>query len=98
MEKLDLTGARFDNANLQGVRLRQATLAGANLDGAIVQGAVLSDLTAFSFTKEQLYSTQSYQSHDLRGVYFGVVSRPDFPTDFSGWVFRDQDLIDADFN
>ncbi len=98
LEKADLTNANFQGADLQGARLYQAKLAGAEFSGAHIQGAILSDTTVFGFTKEQLYSTASYQARDLRRVDFGVLRRPEFPNNFTAWNFHNQNLTDANFN
>jgi uncharacterized protein YjbI with pentapeptide repeats len=83
----NLTNANLAGANLTEAFLSESTLRGANLAGAIVTG---TDLSNSGLTKEQLYSTASYQQKNLRGVGF---SR----NDLTGWDFRGQDLTDASF-
>jgi uncharacterized protein YjbI with pentapeptide repeats len=63
-----------------------ATLTGANFTCAVVRGA---NVARTGFTAAQLYSTASYQNHDLRGITLG--------SDFSGWNFAGQDLSGATF-
>jgi len=58
-----LTNANFSQANLTNASLDHATLSGANFTGAEVRGASFS-----SITNAQLYSTASYQAHDLTGI------------------------------
>src|SRR5262245_17699837 len=81
-----LDGADFTNANLTNARLDSATVNGATLTGATINGVwfVNSGLTA-----QQLYSTASYQAHNLRGV---AIAEPDL----SGWDFSNQDMTGAD--
>jgi uncharacterized protein YjbI with pentapeptide repeats len=96
----DLIGAVFTsstltNANLSGANLTDAvlwfsTLTNANLAGAIVTGANLGGTTSQRFTKEQLYSTASYQQRNLRGIGLSY-------NDLTGWDFSGQDLAGADF-
>ena len=92
----NLTGARLggklDNADFTNASLRDATiggttLAGANFAGAIVAGANLSKVSGQGFTDQQLYSTGSYQQHDLRGISLGPV--------VAGWDFSHQNLTGA---
>ena len=55
-----LSGAILANANLTDA-LCSATLAGANLTGAVITRADFGNTTSKGFTREQLYSTQTYQ-------------------------------------
>ena len=71
----DLTGCDFSGQNLSGASLQDATLTNANLTGAVVTGANLgrisgglADDPGSGVTKEQLYSTASYQAKNLRGI------------------------------
>lgn len=85
LTQADLSYANLTNANLFGV-----PLANADLTGAIVTGTWLGETTAHGFTKEQLYSTASYQQNDLAGIWLGS-------NDLSGWNFAGQNLARADF-
>ena len=85
-----LTNADLSGANLTNAWLEHATLANANLAGAMVTGAGFFDTTWQGFTKEQLYSTASYQQRNLRGI--GLVYN-----DLRGWDFSGQNLTGADF-
>jgi uncharacterized protein YjbI with pentapeptide repeats len=58
--------------------LSASTLAGANLTGAIVTGANFEYTTSRGFTKDQLYSTASYQQKNLQGIGLGS-------NDVRGW-------------
>jgi uncharacterized protein YjbI with pentapeptide repeats len=60
-------------------------MTGADLTGALVAGAFLGGIT-----REQLYSTASYQAKDLRGI--GMTGN-----DLSGWDLRGQNLSNAYF-
>jgi uncharacterized protein YjbI with pentapeptide repeats len=63
----DLSNANFSNSNLTNAYLHESTLTGANLSGAVVKWAGFGDTTSRGFTKEQLYSTASYQARNLQG-------------------------------
>ena len=75
LSQANLTNAWFDSgiltdANLSGAEARGAifwfaTLTGANFTDAEVRGA---DFSSSGVTAAQLYSTASYQAHDLTGV------------------------------
>ena len=84
---VDLTGASFRNSNLSSANFFNATLEQADFSGATITDA---DFEGSQFTKEQLYSTNSYQAGFLRGV--------DFPANVSNWDFSGQDLSYADFD
>jgi uncharacterized protein YjbI with pentapeptide repeats len=93
-----LTNADLSGTNLTGVQLfsfnaelsEGATLTNANLAGATVTGADFSLTTSHGFTKEQLYSTASYQQRNLRGIGLRY-------NDLTGWDFSGQDLTGAAF-
>jgi uncharacterized protein YjbI with pentapeptide repeats len=68
--------------------LGNATLSGADFTGADVHGAYFGQ--AFGFTRNQLYSTASYQSHDLSSINL-------FEKNLSGWNFASQKLFSSDF-
>ncbi|HOW72227.1 MAG TPA: pentapeptide repeat-containing protein [Phycisphaerae bacterium] len=89
-----LTNADLSAANLSGASFfgwwGAATLNGTNLSGATVVGADFGNTTSKGFTKEQLYSTASYQAGDLHGI--GLRRN-----DLTGWNLTNQNLTDADF-
>ena len=91
LKELDLTGSNFGFSNLTSAHLSDSTLTNADLTGAVVRGAFFSDTTSRGFTKEQLYSTASYQAKDLQGIGLGY-------NDLTGWDFSGQNLTDASFN
>ena len=97
-----LWGSTLANANLSHANLTNAsfhdsnfgfssTLTGADLTDAIVVGASFGDTTSLGFTAAQLYSTASYQSHDLSAIRLNE-------NDLSGWNFAGQNLTNADFS
>jgi hypothetical protein len=86
----NLTDWDFSGQDLTGADLGESTLTNANLAGATVTGASFFGTTSQGFTREQLYSTESYQQKDLRGI--GLTSN-----DLSGWDFSGQDLRNANF-
>lgn len=63
-----LDHARFSHANLTRVDFSEASLANVEIVGASIEGADFGATTARGFTKEQLYSTASYQSRELSGI------------------------------
>ncbi|MEX0611299.1 MAG: pentapeptide repeat-containing protein [Pirellulales bacterium] len=81
-----LQNADFSGAFLAGTHMG-TSLAGVNLSAAVVRDA---DLTATGITAAQLYSTASYQAHDLRGVKLSG--------DFTGGDFAGQDFANARLN
>jgi uncharacterized protein YjbI with pentapeptide repeats len=60
-----LTDANLTGANLAYASLGNSTLTNANLTDAVVNGTWFKDTTSQGFSKEQLYSTASYQATDL---------------------------------
>ncbi len=85
-------GAVLHNTDFSGAFLAAASmgytpLGGANLSAAVVRFA---DLTETGITLAQLYSTASYQAHDLRGVVMSA--------DLTGGDFAGQDLAGARLN
>ena len=72
----DLTGWDFSGQDLTGADLGGSTLTNANLAGAMVTGASFVSTTRQGFTKEQLYSTASYQQRNLREHWIKL-QRPD---------------------
>src|SRR5262249_33928563 len=75
-----LTGADFREANLSNVNFEGATLSDADFTGTEVRGV---NLRFTGFTLAQLYSTASYQVHDLSGIGLGF-------NDLTGGNFADQ--------
>ncbi len=86
-----LAGGNFHSQDLTNADLSSTTLTHADLTAATVMGTRFWETTSRGFTKEQLYSTSSYQQKNLQGV--GLVSN-----DLSGWDFSGQDLRDADLS
>jgi uncharacterized protein YjbI with pentapeptide repeats len=85
----DLSGWNFSGQDLTGASFFYSTLASADLAGANVLGAGFYSTTSRGFTKEQLYSTASYEQSNLQGIALG-------DNDLTGWNFRGQDLTGAD--
>jgi uncharacterized protein YjbI with pentapeptide repeats len=85
----NLTAANLSGQNLANAALSYSTLTGADLSGAVVIGAWFN--TSLGFTKEQLYSTASYQAKDLSGIGFDN-------SDLSGWDLSGQNLTRAFFS
>jgi uncharacterized protein YjbI with pentapeptide repeats len=73
LNQADLAGANLQNANLNNVDLGAANLTDANLAGATIQYAVFvrDAITGLGgLTKQQIYSTASYEARDLFGTTF----------------------------
>jgi uncharacterized protein YjbI with pentapeptide repeats len=88
----EMNDANFSQANLSNARLYDVTLTGANLTGAEVRGAAFSGHyygPPGGLSLSQLYSTASYQAHDLTGIQL-------FRNDLTGGDFVDQNLTNAD--
>ena len=82
-----LSYANLKGANLTDVDFAHATLSHADFADAIIAGAQFEGTTSRGFTKEQLYSTQSYREKDLSGISLLVNDLVDW--DFSGhWSAR----------
>ena len=86
-EGMDLTGANFEASNLTHP-VQSFHAHNANLTGAVVTGTSFGYITSRGFTAAQLYSTQSYQAKDLRGIGLGG-------NDLTGWDFSGQNLTNA---
>lgn len=94
-----LIGADLSRADLTNADLFQAQLTDVLMTDAIVSGTSFRGVKGFS--REQLYSTASYNAGDLRGIEFQYI-------DMTGWSFsgkdiaesslRDANLSNADFN
>jgi uncharacterized protein YjbI with pentapeptide repeats len=101
LRKLNLTGWDFNGQNLSGTTFEFAKLTNADFTQADVTAANFGSATAYGFTKEQLYSTASYQAKNLRAVNFGEAVEATYPgprNDLTGWSFRGQDLTDANLS
>jgi uncharacterized protein YjbI with pentapeptide repeats len=87
-----LTNANLTRANLANAMLNNATLTDANLTGAVVAGSDFSlysdSVTLSGLAKEQLYSTASYQTKNLRGIGLSL-------NNLTGWEFTEQNLTNA---
>ncbi len=94
----ELSGGNFAGQNLTNATLRGATLTGADFTGAEVRGAGLGPLVnpfngytyGTEITLDQLYSTASYQAHDLNGIRLSY-------NDLTGGNFAGQNLTNASF-
>ena len=62
----DLTNSDLRGANLTRTNLHYADLSNADMRGAVIEGARFEGTTGFS--REQLYSTLSYQQNLLRDI------------------------------
>jgi uncharacterized protein YjbI with pentapeptide repeats len=87
----DLIAWDFSGQNLSGASLNISTLTDAEFAGAVVTGASFSDTTRRGFTKEQFYSTASYQAKNLAGIGLGR-------NQLTGWDFHEQNLTGANFH
>jgi uncharacterized protein YjbI with pentapeptide repeats len=84
----DLAAWDFSGQNLTSADLGRTNLTGTNLSGAVITNASLG--TVSGLTKEQFYSTASYQQKNLREIDLSG-------NDFTGWDFSNQDLSRAGF-
>ena len=87
----DLSGWNFAGQNLTNAVFRNATLTDADFTGASLRKAsfeIYGHGTGIS--PAQLYSTASYQDHDLREINL-------VRNDLRGWNFTGQNLINANF-
>lgn len=83
--------SNFDNANLTNAVFMRANLSGTTFFDAIITGASFVDTTGRGFTKEQLYSTKSYQDCCLKGIDFRY-------NDLSTWDFSKKDVTNSDLS
>ncbi len=96
-----LTDADLSQADLTDADLSRATLSAANLIGAKVRGANFSSTTEYGFTVAQIYSTASYQAHDLAGIslHNNDLAGADFTAqNLKGAGFSGAKLTDVDFS
>ena len=85
-----LDSASFAGTDLTDADFFQATLTNADFGLAIVRDARISYVTTNGFTKDQLYSTASYQAHNLGAIGLDH-------NNLSGWNLSGQQLRNADF-
>jgi autotransporter-associated beta strand protein len=83
----DLTGGSLKNTNLSTAAFLEANLTGADLSGATLSAA---NFGITNLTSSQLYSTASYQAHDLGRIGF------DYDI-LNGWNLAGQNLSFAFF-
>lgn len=100
LEEKNLDYANFSGADLTGASFLLSSLHNADFSGATVAGAGFINSTVYGFTKEQLYSTESYQSRNLRGLNLSYISflgggEAHGLGDLSGWDLSHQDLTGA---
>jgi uncharacterized protein YjbI with pentapeptide repeats len=88
----DLPGANFVGQNLTNAIFSYAKLTDADFTGADVRGANFAFHAGFSggITLTQLYSTESYQAHDLSAINLEGGN-------LAGATFADQNLTQAGF-
>ncbi len=84
-DSLNLTNWDFTNQDLSGAQFQNTTLGGAVFAGATITSARFRDSNGM--TKEQLYSTASYQQRNLTNVAL--------PSNLANWDFSNQDLSGA---
>ena len=89
----NLSSANLRNANLSEASFRQATLSNADFTGSVVTYAIFH--RAF-LQVNQLYSTASYQQHDLTGINFSGTGDNDRSS--VGFDFSNQNLTGARFD
>ena len=88
LELAVLWSKNLSNSNLSDANLTAASLWGANLTDANITGATISRANlgrVRGLTSAHLYSTDNYQSGDLRGVGLGS-------NDLTGWNFANKNL------
>lgn len=94
LSSLDLKGADLSFSDLSFARFNGAILNEADFTGSMIRGARFDDTFSRGFTKEQLYSTASYQQRDLRQI---GLTDPTGNSVLNGWDFTGQDLTGAAF-
>ena len=87
--QMDLTGWDFSGQDLTNASFAWSKLSNANFTAAVVRGMSFDDATGF--TKEQLYSTSSYQARQLPGIGFAA-------NNLSSWDLSGQDLSTANLD
>ena len=83
LQDATLVNADLSQADLRNVMLNRVDLTDANLTGALIQG--VTGYTGMSLTQTQLFSTASYQAHDLHGTFLAECN-------FAGSDFSNQNL------
>lgn len=86
-----LTDTNLTDADLTNASLLRTMLTNANFSGATVAEAELGRATAYGFTASQLYSTASYQNHDLHAIWLN-------DNNLTNWNFIGQNLTVATFS
>ena len=86
----NLTDADLSGANVTKASFSFATLTGADFTGTQVTGANFGRSGSGGISLAQLYSTASYQAHDLSGINL-------FYNDLAGANFAGQNLTNANF-
>jgi uncharacterized protein YjbI with pentapeptide repeats len=76
---------------LAGQNLTFATIVGTDLTGADFSGVIVRNSNIDGLTAAQLYSTASYQAHDLTGIELAG-------EDLDGWNLSGQDLTGANLS
>lgn len=84
----NLGGWDFSGQNLTGAMFANSNLSNANFTNAIIEKTYFTNVE--NFTKEQLYSTQSYKDKNLSGISF-------YGNNLIEWNFNYQNLKGADF-
>lgn len=84
----NLGGWDFSGQNLTGAMFASSNLSDVNFTDAIVERTDFTNVK--NFTKEQLYSTQSYKDKNLSGISF-------YGNNLIEWNFNYQNLKEADF-
>lgn len=100
----NLTGANFYNSNVEGADFTGAIIKDANFHWDELNNLYDVDYVG-GLTKEQLYSTKSYQDKDLGAIDLGgrrdnVTGNPErsnIRRDLSGWDFSEQNLKGSSF-
>jgi uncharacterized protein YjbI with pentapeptide repeats len=88
----NLAGANFAGQNLTNANFNNARLTGADFSGAEIRGANFDRYNpGTGITLAQLYSTASYQAHDLSGISLEVAN-------LAGANFAGQNLTNAIFS
>jgi uncharacterized protein YjbI with pentapeptide repeats len=97
MDTSTLKSANFTGADLRRAVVRSSSIQNAIFTGADIRGA---DFLGCFMSLAQLYSTASYQAHDLTGtnLYQAILAGGDFHgMNFTNAILADQDLTGTDF-
>ena len=94
----NFSGQNLTNADLSNSDLRGTNITNANLTNSKVNSANLDGAVSFGFTKEQLYSTQSYKDRNLSGG-IASYSKTNFSNNnLTNWDFTGQNLTHTYFH